>query len=189
MWAPTKIENIAAWALVATPILWQLVSIALLQMSFSSVSAGAMLIFFAGNSLLCAWDVMNLRKAGLAPRVSTWFAAIFLVPAYLVSRTLRSKQTWWIPSLWVASFLLAIAMMPLVAIAGGVEYEADFLEDEIESDLAEYYLLPNSRVSCPDPAIAPVGSIIECDVFFADGTSDSAIIDVLDWTGTWNWSM
>lgn len=183
----SRVDNVAAWMLVGAPILWILASIVALQSGVSNTTLGMGLLLALVNTLLALWDIVNVRRAGVAISAGMWITALLFVPAYLIQRTLRSKQTWWIPALWVVMWAVSLAATPVISYLGGVEYDAQYVEEEIETDLAEVYELPGAEVTCPDPAIAPVGSFFSCGVLYPDGSTETVNVDVLDWTGGWNW--
>ncbi|QJW37229.1 DUF4333 domain-containing protein [Cellulosimicrobium protaetiae] len=182
-----RVDNVAAWMLVGAPILWILASIVALQSGVSNTTLGMGLLLALVNTLLALWDIANVRRAGIAISTGMWITVFLFVPAYLIQRTLRSKQTWWIPALWVVVWIVSLAATPVISYLGGVEYDAQYVEEEIEADLAELYELPGAEVTCPDAAIAPVGSFFSCDVVYSDGSTETVNVDVLDWTGGWNW--
>lgn len=183
--APPKVESIAAWILAGTPLLWLLISIVVLQSGISD--AVLTLPLLLASWLLCAWDISNVRRAGLKVSAGMWFTAVLVPPAYLVQRTLRTKQTWWIPALWGITFVIALAMTPLIGILGGVELDTPYVEDTIETHLDESLGRTGAEVTCPEPAIAPVGAFFECDARYPDGTTGTIIVSVLDWTGGFSW--
>lgn len=180
-----RVESIAAWILAVTPVLWLLVSIVVLQSGISD--AALTLPLFLVSWLLCAWDISNVRRAGMKVSAGMWVTAVLVPPAYLVHRTLRTKQTWWIPALWGITFVVALAMTPLIGILGGVELDTRYVEGTIEAHLDESWGDAGTEVTCPEPAIAPVGAFFECDARYPDGTTGTVFVNVLDWTGGFSW--
>jgi hypothetical protein len=105
-----------AWALALTPVAWLLVDVAMLLLGIDGVAVTASNAAFLGlNLALAKGDSAALEASGV--RVSAWWG-FFLVPVYLILRTVRARSTAAVPILWfvlVAVYVVALFAMPPTA--------------------------------------------------------------------------
>lgn len=99
----SSVSNRLPWLVVLVPIVGAIVE--LLAGVKMSTGIEVMLPYLAANTLLCAWDERNLKKAGHdAP--SVWW--VFLVPVYLWKRAKKLNQKRLYFWAWIFALILSM---------------------------------------------------------------------------------
>ena len=192
--APARVDPTYAWALAATPLV-----AALLPLAFPTISdTAALWVAVAINSVLVVADLNRLKAVGIEINA---LLALLVVPLYLVLRTKRANSTPAIPVVWVAAFLVALALPNLAAgqsvgSDGGtgsntVRMDSNTLESQLTGLVAKQVGGSESdvTVSCPSSIEADLGSPFPCDVSASDGSSGSVYVTVNDAAGHYDWQL
>ena len=120
--AKSKVDPTFAWSLAFAPLLIAV---------FPYVARGASELVGLAAALglnigLALADRARLAKAGIAVKVA-W--AIFLVPGYLIVRTIRAGSTPAIPVVWFVTFFVSLAI-PAPAHTASVTMDSHKVEQQ-----------------------------------------------------------
>lgn len=180
------VDNRFAWILALIPLSFIVLDLALLAVPPLIADPLGMFIPLGLYIWLCVADSRRLARVGV--EVSpVW---VLILPVYLILRTVRGRQTWWIPGVWLTTMIaysVATLVPAILALDDDVALDPTEIERELSVRYAEDYdltVLPE----CPDEASAPVGGTIECEVtYWNGGGTYTVVITVISPEGEWTW--
>ena len=172
---PVKVDPTFAWTLAAAPLLF-----AFLPLAFPNIDgATAFWVAVIVNTVLAIADASRLNRAGA--HISL-LLAWFVIPVYLIVRTIKAKSTPAIPVVWFVAFFASLIIGNQT---GPVTFDQHLVERQLETTIKQR-IGERPMVDCPQDTAAPVGESFWCDLTASDGTYQVKVT-VIDSDGNFEW--
>lgn len=177
-----RVDNGPVWLLVAVPAILLVCIDALFWFTGLPGSLWGAIVALTANTVIVVWDSRYLKSRGIEIGASL---GILVAPAYLVQRSIKTRQNHVPLVVWIATFVFGIA--------GSVGLASHFVQlnmNKVESGVSTWVdktLTAGAVVTCPARSVYPVGSTFLCTA--SDATFSANIAVSVDSGGLVTWRL